>query len=176
LTDHSKLLDLVALDPRFVPETATLLAITSRGRVTRLPLALLRDLAGKTGKRYVRLVEDERVVQVLVVRDERRLILASAGGQVLQLPLSQIPVQEKAGKGMDALTLPRGDLCLGGGLDAADVVTTAGRTHNLAAAKLRVGKPGDSGEPIGPRTRLAHVARPAPQLIDWNALASEKQK
>ncbi len=88
LADQVKVIGASTTDERFVPVDAPpangepagpyLLVVTAQGQTLRAPLTPFRTASTKVGRRYVRLVEGDKVVMATVLANEESLFLASA--------------------------------------------------------------------------------------------------
>src|SRR5262249_41235377 len=126
LADQVRVLNSVTTDERFTPPEQSpkngepsppyLLVVTAQGQTLRTPLAPFRTASTKVGRRYVRLVDGDKVVLATVLKDEESLFLASASGHVIHFPIEGINVLSGAGKGVMGIKLKKGDACLGGAL------------------------------------------------------------
>ncbi len=98
------------------PAGPYLLVVTAQGQTLRMPLSPFRTASTKVGRRYVRLVEGDKVVLATVLASEESLFLASASGHVIHFPIEEINILSGAGKGVMGIKLQEGDVCLGGAL------------------------------------------------------------
>src|SRR6202030_3368583 len=90
LADQVKVIAAVTTDERFMPKETEpsngepppphLLVVTAQGQILRSPLTPFRLESTKSGRRYVKLNEGDRVVLVTVPREEQTIYLASANG------------------------------------------------------------------------------------------------
>src|SRR5205807_5441961 len=97
LGEQVRILGAVSTDPRFTrpdakskngdPPPPYILAVTAQGQVLRTPLSPFRTESTKAGRRYARLNEGDRIVFVVVLRDEESIFLASASGHVIHFPI-----------------------------------------------------------------------------------------
>src|SRR5438445_6589438 len=96
LGDQVRMLNAVTTDVRFTPPDRKpkngdppppyILAVTAQGQVLRTPLTPFRTESTKAGRRYARLNEGDRIVFVVVLRDEGSIFLGSASGHVSHFP------------------------------------------------------------------------------------------
>jgi DNA gyrase subunit A len=198
LADQVKVIGAVSTDPRFTPADQPgadgqpggpyLLAVTQKGQTLRTPLAAFRVESNKSGRRYIRLVEGDRVVTVAVPRDETGVMLASANGRVIHFNLDEVNVLSGAGKGVLGIHLSRNDTVLGGALigsrfDALVVETSGGRTMEFRRGAHPPVHRGGKGAEVVKRTKLLRVVPRPIELPDWDAVdggkperAKEKEK
>src|SRR5262249_10327055 len=102
LADQVRIVAASTTDDRFVPAEKPpangepagpyLLVVTAFGQVLRTPFAPFRIASTKVGRKYVKLVEGDRVVMVSVIWDEPGLILASASGRVIHFPVAEVNI------------------------------------------------------------------------------------
>jgi DNA gyrase subunit A len=188
--DGVRILTALTTDERFTPleqppangEPAGpyLLVVTAQGQVLRTPLAPFRTASNKSGRRYVRLAEGDRVVVAAVVRDEEGLFLASAAGHVIHFPLQEVNILSGAGKGVLGIKLQEGDTCLGGAVvnapnDALVVETSDGKSMEFRHGKHEVVSRGGKGFPAVKRKSFVRVVPPAIQLADWEAVEARAE-
>ena len=184
LPDQVKIIAAVTTDDRFTPldwppangEPAGpyLLAATAQGQVLRVPLAPFRTASTKVGRRYVRLVEGDRVVLACVLRDEDTLFLVSASGHVLHFRLDEVNILSGAGKGVMGIKLEEGDVCLGGqpvskNFTTLTVETNDGKRMEFTRRHEVVGRGGKGFEAVKRRS-FVRVIPPPIQLADWDAV------
>src|SRR5207248_9930794 len=113
-------------DPRFTPADQPgkgdtpggpyVLVATRNGFVLRTPLAAFRTESTKSGRRYVKLEERDRVAMVRLVADETGVMLASREGRLIHFPLKEVNILAGVGKGVIGIKLEPGDECVGGAL------------------------------------------------------------
>src|SRR5262249_6385089 len=123
LADQVRIVAAVTTDTRFTPadqETKNevpggpyLFVATSAGSVLRLPIAAFRPESTKTGRRFVKIDESDKVVMVKLVGDETGAMLASSGGHVIHFAIDEASVLSGPGKGVIGIKLDD-DVCIGG--------------------------------------------------------------
>jgi DNA gyrase subunit A len=189
LDDQVRVVTAVTMDERFTPPDKAgkkddppfpyLLVVTAQGQVMRTPLSPFRVGSTKVGRRYVRLGEGDRVVFVVVLRDEESLFLASASGRVIHFPIEEINILAGAGKGVMGIKLEKGDVCLGGAVisgsrDVMMVEASDGRPHDFRRGKYEVTSRGGKGFEAVKRKSFVRVV-PAPiVLTDWDELEGKE--
>jgi DNA gyrase subunit A len=191
LADQVRIVSAVTSDERFTPaETAAegdepagpyLLVVTEQGMTLRTPLGPFRTASTKSGRRYVRLVDGDKVVMAAVLRDEESLFLASAAGRVIHFPVAEINVLSGAGKGVQGIKLEGGDVCLGGALisnrrDALTVETAGGKTMEFRRGAHPPTGRGGKGFQAVKRTTFTKVVTPAIELVDWDDLEGRDER
>jgi DNA gyrase subunit A len=183
LADQVRVISACTTDERFIPvdqppangEPAGpyLLVVTAQGQTLRSPLAPYRTASTKSGRRYVRLAEGDKVVLATILADEQSLFLASASGRVIHFPIEEINILSGAGKGVMGIKLEEGDVCLGGAListrnDALVVETTGEKQLEFRRGKYATTSRGGKGFEAVKRSSFVRVV-PAPiTLVDWD--------
>jgi DNA gyrase subunit A len=191
LADQVRVLNAVTTDERFTPPEQSpkngepsppyLLVVTAQGQTLRTPLTPFRTASTKVGRRYVRLVDGDKVVLATVLKDEESLFLASASGHVIHFPIEEINVLSGAGKGVMGIKLKKGDVCLGGALvsnrhDALVVETSGGRTLELRRGAHPTTSRGGKGWEVVKRTSLVRVVPRPIELIDWDKVEGKPEE
>ena len=196
LADQVKVIDAATTDPRFVPpETKPakgdpagpyLLVATTAGYTLRLPFAPFREASTKSGRRYARLGEGEKVVLAKVLGQtkwtegakhdvhEETMFLVSADGHVIHFRIDEVNVLSGPGRGVIGIKLGKDDECIGGALVSSrftkmDVETSGGQTRELGGGKPTVGRGGMGYQEVK-RTQFVRVLPPAIDLTDWEAI------
>ncbi len=184
LADRVRVIAAATTDERFVPGEVPpqngepagpyLLVVTAFGQVLRTPLAPHRTASTKVGRRYVKLVDGDKVVMATVLRgDEDTLYLASHEGHVIHFALSEINILSGVGKGVLGIKLAKDDLCLGGALmsgrfDKFTLETSGGRTMEFGRNKYDVTSRGGKGFEAVKRASFVRVVPPPIELVDWD--------
>ncbi len=190
LADRVRTVNAVTTDERFVPAEVKgakgdppgpyVLVATSAGMVLRTPLAPFRTASTRSGRRFVRLADGDKVVLATVPgTNEESMFLASRGGHVVHFPIAEVNVLAGTGKGVIGIKLGKGDVCLGGALsgnrfDALVVETTGGVRKEIRRGAYPATHRGGKGYEIVKRADLARVVPPPIQLVDWEALDGGK--
>jgi DNA gyrase subunit A len=196
LDDQVRVIDLATADERFVPLEVKgakgdppgpyLLVATSAGMTLRLPFAPYREESTRSGRRYVRLNDGEKVVVAKVLGQfkwlegkrhkviEESMFLVSEGGHVIHFPIEEVNVLSGAGRGVIGIKLADDDRCIGGALVSSrftkmDVETSGGQTRELGGGKPTVSR-GGTGYSEVKRTQLVRIKPPPIDLTDWEAL------
>jgi DNA gyrase subunit A len=184
IPDQVKIIAAETTDTRFVPDEIKgegddlpgpyVLVATSAGYVLRVPFSAFRIASTKTGRRFVRLEEADKVVMVKVLRgEEESMFLASVDGHLIHFALSQVNVLSGAGKGVMGIKLADDDKCLGGALvssrfDALVVETTGGITKEFRRGAHPTVNRGGKGTEVVKRTNLVRVVPPPIELTNWD--------
>jgi len=187
IADQVKIVAAITTDERFIPAELPgkgddpagpyVLAATATGMVLRSPFAAFRTASTKSGRKFVRLVEGDKVVMAAVLSGEESIFLASSGGRVIHFMLSEIPVLSGVGKGVIGIKIDEGDTCLGGALvsnrhDALVVETSGGQEKEMRRGAHPTIARGGKGTEVVKRTSLVRVVPPAIELTDWERIES----
>jgi DNA gyrase subunit A len=190
LGEGARVIAAVSTDERFTPADAKpkngeppgphLLVVTAQGQTLRTPFGPFRTASTVRGRQYVRLNEGDRVVLVQLVRDEKTIMLASAGGHVLHFPLAEVNILAGVGKGVMGIKLEDGDTCLGGALlrnqnDALVVETTGGKRMEFYGSRELTSR-GGKGFAAVKRSEFARIVPPPIVLVDWDALEGKTKE
>jgi DNA gyrase subunit A len=185
IADQVKILAAVTDDPRFTPADAAttdgepsspfLFVVTAQGQAQRTPLAPFRVESTKSGRRFVKLNEDDKVVLVAVPKDEPTVYLASAAGRVIHFKIDEVNVLSGVGKGVLGIKLADDDVCLGGALmggrfDKFVLETSGGKTMEFGRMKYEVSSRGGKGHEAVKRTKFIRVVPPPIELVDWDVV------
>ncbi|MGF1581684.1 MAG: DNA topoisomerase (ATP-hydrolyzing) subunit A [Gemmataceae bacterium] len=183
LGDDVRIIQATTTDPRFVPEEITapdgaapgpyVLAVTALGQTLRIPFSGYRTPSTKAGRRYIRLVEKDKVVMACVVTDETGIMVCATSGHVLHFPIEQINIVGSAGKGVLAMKLRDDATCLGGALiskkrDFLKVRTTGGKEKEFRPTKYEPVSRGGRGIEAVKQSGFAEIIPPPIELVDWD--------
>ena len=191
LADQVRVIAALSTDPRFTPADQPamgdtpggpyLVIATSSGYVLRLPLANYRSESTKSGRRYVKLEGNDRVVFVKLVNEEAGLMLASRNGHIIYFPIEQVNILSGVGKGVIGIKLEGDDVCLGGTLvggrfDKLHVETESGKYLEFGPGAFKSQHRGGKGERPFVRTKFASVLSAPIELTDWDAVEGKAEK
>jgi len=183
LADQVKVVGAVTTDPRFTaaelpakgdaPPGPYILVATSAGNVLRLPLTAFRSESTKSGRRFAKLDEGDKVVLVRLVADETGVMLASRSGHLIHFPVEEVSILAGVGRGVVGIKLDDDDACIGGVLvggrfDKIVLETEKGKNQDFGPGAIKSQKRGGSGSKPGERTRFARVVPPAIELVNWD--------
>lgn len=165
-----------------LPPSPYFLALTLQGQIMRLPLSPFRSQSTKSGRKYCRLAEGDRVIWLELVRDATSIFVATKQARVSHFSIDDIPVLSGAGKGVRAIKLadPK-DEVLGAAQmarpsDCLRVMTSNDKTLVFGQMKYEVSARGGKGIRAAQRSTFTEILRPEIALVDWAALeAAEKQ-
>lgn len=192
ISKHVKIKDGVGIiaalttDPRFtpvdeesgseLPPSPYFLALTAQGQVMRLPLSPFRLPSTKSGRKYCRLAEGDRVVWLELVRDATSMFVATRQARVTHFSIDEVPVLSGAGKGVRGIKLsePK-DEVLGAAQmarpsDCLRVVTSHEKTLVFGQMKYEISARGGKGIRAAQRSTFTEILRPEIELVDWAAM------
>lgn len=191
LGDGVKVVAAVTTDPRFTPADLPpkgdnpsgpfVMVGTRNGFVLRTPLTAYRVESTKSGRRYIKLEEGDKVVMVRLPSDEDGVMLATTGGYVTHFPLNQVTVLSGVGRGVVGIKLDPDDVSVGGVLvggrfDKLVLETENGKTQDFGPGAIKSRARGAKGDKPGQRTRFVRVVPPPIELADWDAVEGKKPK
>lgn len=189
LADGSQIVAAVTTDVRFTPAdqdvgegwppTPYLLVATALGNVMQIPLGPFRMASTKAGRRYCRLAEGDRVVNVVLVREATSVFLASQKGRVIHFALDEVAVLSGAGRGVRGIKLDAGDHVLGLQLvqrpsDCLRIKTDGDKVLTCGQMKYALVSRGGKGDRAVTRSTVTEVVRDDIALVDWPTLEAEK--
>ncbi len=177
--DGERVVGVVSHDPRNLPPGPAqpllplgdeppppyFIAVSTAGKVIRLPVALIAEVSNRNGRVVMKLDADgDRVVAAYVSGGEEHVCLASVQGNVLAFLASEIPVLRGAGKGVMAIKLRPEDRVLAYELhtDKANgptVLTQLGR-EEIVNSRRFAGARADRGSQLFRRGYFALWKRP----------------
>lgn len=192
ISKHVKMKDGVAIiaalttDPRFTPadeESGSelppypyFLALTLQGQVMRLPLSPFRLPSTKSGRKYCRLAEGDRVVWLELVRDATSIFVATRQARVTHFSIEEVPVLSGAGKGVRGIKLsePKDEVLgaaqMARASDCLRVMTSHEKTLVFGQMKYEISARGGKGIRAAQRSTFTEILRPDIQLVDWAAM------
>ncbi len=163
-----------------LPSAPYFLALTAKGQIMRLPLAPFRLPSTKSGRKYCRTVEGDRVVWVELVRDATSIFVASKQARVIHFAIDDIPILSGAGKGVRGIKLvdPKDEVLgaaqMGRASDCLRVQTSGDKVLVFGQMKYEITSRGGKGIRAAQRSTFTELVRPDIVLIDWAALEAEK--
>src|SRR5690606_29736605 len=87
---------------------------TEKGLVLRISLSPFRLPSTKSGRRYARLQDGDRIVHAELAHDADTLFLATKNARVIHFRMKDVPVLTNAGRGVKGIGLEAHDAVLGG--------------------------------------------------------------
>ena len=186
LGDRVRVVQAMTTDVRFTPPDSEdpaspsplphLFVVTELGMVARLPLSSFRPASTKSGRRYARLQEADRVIQVELCDGNETVFLVSQQARLLHFRMHDVPVLSGAGKGVKGLALETGDALIGSQLlrrpsDTLHAINENGNELSFGQMKYSVTSRGGKGVKTSQRTALVEIKRPEISLVDWSHVA-----
>lgn len=156
-----------------LPPSPYFLALTLQGQIMRLPVAPFRLPSTKSGRKYCRLAEGDRVVWVELVRDATSLFVATQQARVTHFAIDEVPVLSGAGKGVRGIKLSDAkDGVLGAAQmarpsDCLRVKTSHDKVLVFGQMKYEVSARGGKGIRAAQRSTFTEILRPDIVLVDW---------
>lgn len=182
LGDGVRVVSAVTTDARFTPPDQNtrglptpaphLFVATERGLVLRLSLSAFRPPSTKSGRRYARLIEGDRVVHAELSHDAESVFLASKKARLIHFRVKDVPILGSAGKGVKGISLDPTDALLGAMLlrrqsDALHAVNEHGKTLSFGQMKYGITGRGGKGIKTSQRTGFVELMRPEVVIADW---------
>jgi DNA gyrase subunit A len=171
--DKERIISALTLDGRaVVPET--MLAISQKGFGLRFALAPYREVTTRAGRQYARPGEGNEIVAVVPAAPTDTVLVATAGGHVLQCAAEEINQLEGPGKGVKVIKVASDDAVIAA-LAASHRSQTlqvetvkSGTKYAIAPDPKKVVARGGRGYPIVKRSQL----RPTPVVPEVIVLAT----
>ena len=132
------------------PDHPYVVAISKGGQATRFTVDGYVEPSISTGRKYMRLGDDDEVVRTHLARGNENICLASHDGRALIFPMHQISVYKGPAKGVRAIRLEEGDRALDFALSTRArrglaVQTNNGRDEIVRTTKFDVTNRGAKG-------------------------------
>ena len=132
------------------PDHPYVVAISKSGQATRFTVDGYVEPSISTGRKYMRLEDDDEVVRTHLARGNENICLASHDGRALIFPMHQISVYKGPAKGVRAIRLEEGDRALDFALSTRArrglaVQTNNGRDEVVRTTKFDVTNRGAKG-------------------------------
>jgi DNA gyrase subunit A len=131
-------------------EAASLVLVTQRGQIKRLPISELANLTGR-GLTLIKLKDNDELRYASLSNDRQEVVLATSGGRLLRFLLNdkQLPIMGRTAQGLQALRLGRAETLVGAlTLDGSDnllLVSQLGYAKRLPVSALRLANRADIG-------------------------------
>ena len=182
LSDGATIVTALSTDTRFTPPDTPvddqpapapyLMIVTASGQVMRLSLSSFRLPSTKTGRRYCRLVDGDKVVHTELVEEVDTMFLISRDARLIHFAVSDVPVLSGAGKGVRGIKLDAGDVLLGAQKmsrpsDTLKVINDNDKTMSFGQMKYTVTGRGGKGVKVAHRSTIKSIVRPELILPDW---------
>ena len=182
LSDGATIVTALSTDTRFTPPDTPvddqpapapyLMIVTASGQVMRLSLSSFRLPSTKTGRRYCRLVDGDKVVHSELVEEADTMFLISRDARLIHFAVSDVPVLSGAGKGVRGIKLDAGDVLLGAQKmsrpsDTLKVINDNDKTMSFGQMKYTVTSRGGKGVKVAHRSTIKSIVRLELILPDW---------
>ncbi len=189
MADGVQIIAAVTTDARFTPAdeevgegwptTPYLLVATSMGNVMRIPLGPFRLASTKSGRKFCRLQDKDRVLSVQLVGDATSVFLASHKGRVIHFALDEVALLSGAGRGVRGIKLDAADHLVGLQLvvrpsDCLRIKTDGDKVLTCGQMKYALVTRGGKGDRAVTRSTITEVVRDDIALVDWAAMEAEK--
>ena len=163
--DGEKVIAALSLDPRVLRDFGSadspedeipknhLLVVGSNGYVSRIGLFWFAEASTRSGRKFCRLREGERVVGLHVVQGTETVLLATREGRVTLFNSEEVNFLNGPGRGVVGIKLGAGDNVLGSGLsrrpsDKLRCFTTGGRKVDVTTRAYKVVSRGGKGHEV----------------------------
>lgn len=182
LGDGVSIINALSTDTRFTPADTEvegqpapapyLLIVTALGQVMRMSLSAFRLPSTKSGRRYCRLVDKDKVVHVELVDENDTVFLISREARLIHFSISEVPVLSGAGKGVRGIKLDEGDVLLGAQKmsrpsDTMKVIKDNDTPLTFGQLKYTVTSRGGKGVKVAQRSTVKMIIKPEPTIPDW---------
>ena len=182
LSDGATIVTALSTDTRFTPPDTPvddqpapapyLMIVTASGQVMRLSLSSFRLPSTKSGRRYCRLIDGDKVVHTELVEEADTMFLISRDARLIHFAVSDVPVLSGAGKGVRGIKLDAGDVLLGAQKmsrpsDTLKVINDNDKTMSFGQMKYTVTSRGGKGVKVAHRSTIKSIVRPELILPDW---------
>ena len=154
------------------PDQPYVVAISKGGQATRFTVDGYVEPSISTGRKYMRLEDDDEVVRAHLATGNENVCLASHDGRALVFPVHQVSVYKGAAKGVRTIRLEEDDRVLDFALstqarDGLAVQTNNGRDEIVRTTKFDVTNRGAKGTLVIKRGYFAEVF-PEPVEVTLN--------
>ncbi|WP_437190740.1 DNA gyrase/topoisomerase IV subunit A [Planctomicrobium sp. SH527] len=189
LGDGTSMIASLTTDPRFTPPDVEyegfppapyLFVATAFGNVMRISLSPFRVASTKSGRRYCRLVEGDRVVHAELMGEEDTVFLISRQARLIHFAVTDVPILSGAGKGVRGIKIPDGDLVLGAKRlsrpsDVLKVINEHDKILSFGQMKYVVTSRGGKGSKISQRTGIKSIVLDEVTPVDWSSIEAESK-
>ena len=130
----------------------------------------------KSGRKYCRLAEGDRVVWLQLVRDATSIFVATRQARVTHFAIDEVPILSGAGKGVRGIKLSDAkDEVLGAAQmarpsDCLRVQTSHDKTLVFGQMKYEISARGGKGIRAAQRSTFTEILHPDIELVDWAAI------
>ncbi len=184
LKDGVQIISAITTDPRFTPADNPpkgespepyLQVATEFGQVISISFSSFRQPSTKSGRKYCRLANGDRVIFAQLIGDHETMFLASKKARIVHFSLDDVPLLANPGRGVKGIKLEKNDQVIGAVLlgrpsDCLRVINANGKQLTFGQAKYGVTSRGGKGHKTSQRTGFREVLRPEIELVDWTAI------
>lgn len=191
LSDGATVVSALTTDPRFTPGDIEwegyppgpyLFVATAHGQVMRISLSTFRLPSTRSGRKFCRLANGDRVIHVELMEEEETVFLISRAARLIHFPVSEVPILNGAGKGVRGLKLVEKDdvviaakrLSRPG--DVLKVVNENDKVLSFGQMKYAVTARGGKGVKTSQRTGIKSIIPDEIALVDWSAIEAKAEK
>lgn len=182
LGDGVGIIAALSTDTRFTPPDSAvddqpapapfLMIVTALGQVMRLSLSTFRLPSTKTGRRYCRLIDGDKVVHVELVDESDTVFLISRDARLIHFSVAEVPVLSGAGKGVRGIKLDDRDQLLGAQRmtrpsDTLKVINENDKPMSFGQMKYTITGRGGKGVKVAHRSTIKSIVKPDLELPDW---------
>jgi DNA gyrase subunit A len=134
-------------------ETQSLIVLTDKGRIKRLPVAELGNLTAR-GLTLIKLKENEALQYASLANEGEEVILATSGGRLLRFEMNddQLPLMGRTAQGLQALRLGRQESLVSALTvkteDTFLLISQLGYAKRMPVRTLRLANLGDIGTQV----------------------------
>ena len=144
-------------------------AVSRSGQCLRASLRAHREPSTRSGRRFMRVGDDDDVVYVGVYADDAKLACASRAGRALICEASEVSLLSGPGKGVRLIKLDDGDELIGAKLlyaasDMLVVEKESGTTMNISTRSYTAVSRGGKGYAMFKRGTLVKVVSEVPEV------------
>ncbi len=141
-------------------------AVSSGGYAIRFSLHPFSEASTRSGRKFTRLKEGERVIGFHVVAGKESIVLATREGRVILFEVGEVNFLAGPGRGVLGIKLEKTDRVIGSAatLEAKEgltVYTTGGRKVDVTPKRYRVASRAGRGVQVIKRGGLSHVEKAA---------------
>jgi DNA gyrase subunit A len=139
----------------------------------QLSFSAFRAPSTKSGRRYCRLREKDRVIFVELVTEGETMFLATRDARVIHFKIGDVPILGGPGKGVRGIKLAPDDEVLGAiqlarPSDCLHVINDNDKPLSFGQMKYGVTARGGKGIKTSTRTGFKEIVPPPIQLVDWD--------
>jgi DNA gyrase subunit A len=180
LDDGERIVRMIGMDPRVLevppeeqgveePQGPYVVAVSRSGQCMRMSLRQHREPSTRSGRRFMRVGDDDDVLYVGLDADDAKLACASKKGRVLICPASEVSLLSGPGKGVRLIKLDGEDELVGAKLlyaasDTLLVEKESGAELSISTRKYHVVSRGGKGHAMFQRGSISRVVMEVPAV------------